>query len=375
MAWQTPVGARSNRRRETVLLGKNAAGWLLEGAGDSAPRGMIVQIERSDRTRLTGQRASDNFALSGILHFLVNMRIALTPSQRRLSIRRLNVAFLAVAHIVLGCATPQPTPSSLGTLSPMPRDSTASSIFPRFIVREETAIYDVQSITHTDEITPLPGTRDSTVFAEITRVTIRRLDRGFYRLVLSSESLGKPAEASMAAIRRVPMVMEALVDSTTGTFTVAPVLPSTACETISTLLSPLLLRALLRNTLTEAASQSTVSSFSFSYTTCRGGVDIRHTVVWPRATGYTDRASDNIDGAFSGHLAADSSRVFPMNLQGSITGNTKVVPDTGTTLLPHRMLLNTITDLHATSSVMRQHFQQRTRTEILKRLSTYNRIP
>ena len=367
MAWQTPVGARSNRRRETVLLGKNAAGWLLEGAGDSAPRGMIVQIERSDRTRLTGQRASDNFALSGILHSLLHMRSAPTPSQRRLSIRRLNVAFLAVAHIVLGCATSQPAPSSPGTLSPTPRDSTAPSIFPRFIVREETAIYDVQSTTHTDEITPLPGARDSTVFAEIIRVTIRRLDRGFYRLVLSSESLGKPAETFMAAIRRVPMVMEALVDSTTATFTVAQVLPSTACETISTLLSPLLLRALVRNTLTEAASQSTVPPFSFSYTTCRGGVDIRHTVVWPRANAYTDPALDNIDGAFSGRLAADSTHVFPMNLRGSTTGNTTVAPDTGTTLFPHLVSLHTVTDLHATSSVIQQHFQQRTRTDILKR--------
>ncbi len=367
MAWQTPVGARSNRRRETVLLGKNAAGWLLEGAGDSAPRGMIVQIERSDRTRLTGQRASDNFALSGILHFLVNMRSALTPSQCRLSIRRSSVPFLAVIHIVLGCATSQPTRSSPGTLSPAPRDSTAPSILPPFIVHEETAIYDVRSVTHTDEITPLVGAQDSTVFAEIIHVKIHPVDRGFYRLVLSSESLGKSAEASIAAIRRAPVVMEALVDSSTGTFTVAHVLPSTACETISTLLSPLLLRALLSNTLTEAALQSTGPPFSFSYTTCRGEVNILHTVLWPRANTHTDRASDNTDGAFSARLASDSTHAFPMNLRGSVTGNTKVAPDTGTTLFPHMVSLNTVTDLHATSSVIQQHFQQRTRTDILKR--------
>lgn len=43
VARQTPAGARPNRRREAVLFDKDAAGRLLEGAGDRAPREMTVR--------------------------------------------------------------------------------------------------------------------------------------------------------------------------------------------------------------------------------------------------------------------------------------------------------------------------------------------
>ena len=42
-ARQTPVGARPNRRREAVLFDKDAAGRLLEGAGDRVPREMTIR--------------------------------------------------------------------------------------------------------------------------------------------------------------------------------------------------------------------------------------------------------------------------------------------------------------------------------------------
>lgn len=43
MARQTPVGARPNKRREAVLFEQDAAGRLLEGVGDYAPREMIIR--------------------------------------------------------------------------------------------------------------------------------------------------------------------------------------------------------------------------------------------------------------------------------------------------------------------------------------------
>lgn len=43
MARQTPVGARPNRRRGAVLFDQDAAGRLLEGAGDRVPREMIIR--------------------------------------------------------------------------------------------------------------------------------------------------------------------------------------------------------------------------------------------------------------------------------------------------------------------------------------------
>ena len=42
-ARQTPVGARPNKRREAVLFVQDAAGRLLEGVGDHAPREMTVR--------------------------------------------------------------------------------------------------------------------------------------------------------------------------------------------------------------------------------------------------------------------------------------------------------------------------------------------
>lgn len=42
-ARQTPVGARPNKRREAVLFDQDAAGRLLEGAGDRVPREMIIR--------------------------------------------------------------------------------------------------------------------------------------------------------------------------------------------------------------------------------------------------------------------------------------------------------------------------------------------
>lgn len=42
-ARQTPVGARPNKRREAVLFDQDAAGRLLEGMGDHAPRGMTIR--------------------------------------------------------------------------------------------------------------------------------------------------------------------------------------------------------------------------------------------------------------------------------------------------------------------------------------------
>ena len=55
-ARQTPAGARPNRRREAVLFDRDAAGRLLENAGDRIPREMTVRsLLRFDRTRLTGR--------------------------------------------------------------------------------------------------------------------------------------------------------------------------------------------------------------------------------------------------------------------------------------------------------------------------------
>ena len=42
-ARQAPVGAKPNRRREAVLFDQDAAGRLLEGAGDRVPREMIIR--------------------------------------------------------------------------------------------------------------------------------------------------------------------------------------------------------------------------------------------------------------------------------------------------------------------------------------------
>lgn len=43
VAWQTPAGARPNRRREAVLFDEDAAGRPLEGVGDCARREMTVR--------------------------------------------------------------------------------------------------------------------------------------------------------------------------------------------------------------------------------------------------------------------------------------------------------------------------------------------
>jgi len=58
VAWQTPAGARPNRRRAAVLCDQDAAGWLLECVGDHGPREMTVRNFGSDRTRLTGPPSS-----------------------------------------------------------------------------------------------------------------------------------------------------------------------------------------------------------------------------------------------------------------------------------------------------------------------------
>ncbi len=51
MAWQTPAGARPNRRREAVLFDRDAAGRLLENAGDRIPREMTVRSSLNGRLR------------------------------------------------------------------------------------------------------------------------------------------------------------------------------------------------------------------------------------------------------------------------------------------------------------------------------------
>ncbi len=66
-AGQTPPGARPNRRARplgaTARSGRRA-GWSLEAAGDSRPRGMAAP-RRGDRTRLTGHVAPPFFLRPG----------------------------------------------------------------------------------------------------------------------------------------------------------------------------------------------------------------------------------------------------------------------------------------------------------------------
>ena len=366
MARQTPVGARSNRRRETVLLGKNAAGWLLEGAGDSAPREMIVRIERSDRTRLIGQRTSDNSALTGFLNRPAKVHRAPTSSEPVIFVRRLGVAFVFV-YSMLGCAITQPIQATTQTAPIIAADSAVLSTVPPLIVHDETAIYDVQSITRTDEITPTPSVRDSFVFAEILHVALRPIEHGLYRFIISSELSPQPAPVSSARLVRKPKLLEAAVDSINGTFRIPHVLQLTACDTASTLLSPLLLRALVNSALVDANSSSSATAEAFTYVTCRAGLNILHTVNWFRASMKPNSIPSNIQATFSGHLTADSAVAFPMHLAGLLTGTSKVVPDTGTTLLPRQISLSTITQLHATNSTKQQHFQQQTQTVLIKR--------
>lgn len=368
MAGQTPVGARSNRRRETVLLGKHAAGWLLEGAGDSAPRGMIVQIERSDRTRLIGQRTSDNSAPSGLLNSPSNTQRVCASNEPNIFVRHLGVTVLfVVLHGVLGCATARPIRSPSETASIVSKDSSGLFILPRFIVHEETARYSVHSITRTDEITPTPGTRDSIVFTEILLVAVRQIENGLYQLTISSEPSPPPAQTSAANLPREHKLLEATVDSANGTFTMPHVSQPTVCDTATTLLSPLLLRALLSNAIVNGNSTSLGTPEVFAYTTCRAGLNILHTVNWFAPRMKTAMMPSTIQATFSGRVTADSSVSFAMNLTGLVSGNTKVVPDTGTTLLPRRIHVYTITQLHATNNMKQQHFQQETQTVITKR--------
>src|SRR5512133_1295685 len=65
VAWQTPAGARPNRRRAAVLCDQDAAGWLLERTGDRARREMTVRNFGSDRTRLIGRPSSRPVVASG----------------------------------------------------------------------------------------------------------------------------------------------------------------------------------------------------------------------------------------------------------------------------------------------------------------------
>ena len=58
VAWQTPAGARPNRQRGTARLDQDAAGRLLEGVGDHAPREMAITRSHSYRTRLIGRQHS-----------------------------------------------------------------------------------------------------------------------------------------------------------------------------------------------------------------------------------------------------------------------------------------------------------------------------
>jgi len=65
VARQTPAGARPNRRRAAVLSDQDAAGWLLERAGDRTPSEMTVRDFGSDRTRLIGRPMSRPVVASG----------------------------------------------------------------------------------------------------------------------------------------------------------------------------------------------------------------------------------------------------------------------------------------------------------------------
>ena len=238
MARQTPVGARPNRRRETVLLGKDAAGWLLEGAGDSASRGMIVQIERSDRTRLIGQRTSDNLTLPfpcstphhndvWITTGVMNPHPLLTRITRR--IRAMAFTF---PMCVISCAVPQPPQLPAIVTSPslkvLPEVQTQ-----RRTIYEESVVYSVHSSTSSKEQHPTQlAIRESITLAEPVRATISRLFPGSYRLTLSPDSSTPP---NIATIRhdRVSNI-DVVLDSTTQNIHFGDYNSPAVCNTTST---------------------------------------------------------------------------------------------------------------------------------------------
>lgn len=283
------------------------------------------------------------------------------PTPRTRTIRAMALAFPLCA---ISCAVPQLSqlPPIITSPSPIILPVVHSQIR---TVYEESVVYSVHSSTSSEEQHPtqLP-VRESITLAEPVRATISRLLPGSYRLSLSSDSSTPP---NIANIRHDSVTnIGVVLDSTTqnihfGDYSSAPV-----CNRTPTSISPLLLYALLSELLTNSSLTSPTDTLHQTYSACRNHVTSTTNIALTAIVAQRDDGTVISGLNFSGLFNADSSAFLPMRLTGILSGTTMVVPDTGTTILPHSLTMVLYSRIKAQSSIKQQTFEQHTEIRLLK---------
>lgn len=258
---------------------------------------------------------------------------------------------------------PLPTPEPL---PPVRAESTTMSPPRRtFVLRNDSAVYEVTSTVMTSEVSGTGTVSDSVIFREMIRVSLAAAGNQRFSISFLSDSgyrlpSGRTIPLDLARKAHTPARAIATIDQTSSRVVGSVTAPD--CSQHASLVSPALSYimgyAVLRRT-----GRGSVSD-SLSYSTCSSGVvTSNHMVVmWQEET-----SADSSSGALRGSVSADSSRALPMKSIGRFTGTTTVLSAGDSTVLPHEFELRTETQLTVTSAAREQSFRQRVWTKLIRR--------
>lgn len=281
---------------------------------------------------------------------------------------RTPVAIALGLSVVSGCTASSSLPAPAGVAIPaVPTPTERPVARPRFTIREERAVYTVVANVVTMEI-GAEASHDSLQLTEEIRVEITpESTPGLYRLRMFSDS-GMQGERTRTSLNeRQPPTLEALLDSTALTFSVAGLNQLVPCRAYPTLLSPLFLQLMLEATLRETDAPSTAPETTITFQGCRGGTAIKSTLELATSNPQLQPGGPFQQFALKGTLSADSTKHFPMYLTGSLAGNAEVAPLADATILPRQLTLYLSADIRSANAIKQQRFRQETTTLLTRR--------
>jgi hypothetical protein len=272
VARQTPVGARPNRRRGVVRPDQNAAGRLLEGASDRAPRGMTVRAHLCARQNPAyrlhtcyGNRPPTVKTVGGRPHF---------PTSKM----RLVLLVTLLTTLTWGCATAPPVPPEQPGMLP-PVDSVPRARSRMLTVTPGNAIYEFRQSAEVRPESSIDTTRSTiTTEAMLSVVIITQAD-STHEITVSVDSLRITASRSplsrTQSLQSLPVSLGPVLRTFLGpqTKTTQALLSDSLCtygHLVSAAQEIVLLPLPFAVSLSNNAEWTDTSRFS----TCRAGVMI-----------------------------------------------------------------------------------------------------
>jgi hypothetical protein len=289
----------------------------------------------------------------------------------RLVVMRRLFAILCMGGGLLSCSTAGSRPP---TTQPVvtPLDSVNARSIPRIrVLSPGTRSYQAQLTTISEEQSDSSPRLDSTRTTPRLSVSLQRVAGGAFLLQLQSEPwrvlTPDPASPASRLPSLVPVPLRMALDSL-GMHATSLTQAGAACPTAgSEMFSPLGTRLLIVPGLLQTRENRTLQD-SLTYRICSSGTLLEANL----ALSYTHDESKReprvaplpITVQLHGTIQGDSTRMLPMRLRGTLVGQARVFPDTGSHALASSVTADYVLTLVAESSIKRQNFRQTVHLEL-----------